>query len=298
VTDNNGGIIVTWTDGRNNTISQTDIYAQRVNHLGIKQWSPHGVPICTTADYQDYSKLITDGKGGAIVSWIITRGMRSDVYIQRIDTSGNIQLDSSGIIISTGEHSGGIHTIVSDNARGAIIAWEDSRNERMDIYAQRFDSSGHIIWNPDAVAISTADSDQVMPIITGDGGGGAIIGWYDGRSTNPGIYCQQISGYGFLGKLTGVVESKFRPLVLRIYQNFPNPFNPVTTICYEVPHAAHIILCVYNTLGQLVSKLVDENKPAGIYSVKFDGSHIASGVYLYHLQTGDFVVTKKLLLLK
>jgi hypothetical protein len=83
-----------------------------------------------------------------------------------------------------------------------------------------------------------------------------------------------------------------------LYQNFPNPFNPNTTIKYELPKAARVNLSVFDILGCKVSMLVNERKDAGVYEVKFNGSNLASGVYFYRLQAGDFVATKRLLLLK
>jgi hypothetical protein len=81
-------------------------------------------------------------------------------------------------------------------------------------------------------------------------------------------------------------------------QCYPNPFNPRTTIRYEVPGATHVNLTVYDVLGREVSVLVNEKKPSGNYRVKFDGSSLASGVYFYRLQAGDLVATKRFLLLK
>jgi hypothetical protein len=81
-------------------------------------------------------------------------------------------------------------------------------------------------------------------------------------------------------------------------QNYPNPFNPTTTIRYALAQRSHVTLSVYNTLGQQVSTLVNETQDSGSHDVRFDGSGLASGVYFYRLQAGNFVQTKKLLLLR
>jgi len=81
-------------------------------------------------------------------------------------------------------------------------------------------------------------------------------------------------------------------------QNYPNPFNPSTTIRYELPRTSRVTLTVYDVLGQQVSVLVNERKDAGVHEVSFDGSNLASGVYFYRIQAGDFVQTHRLLLLK
>jgi hypothetical protein len=88
------------------------------------------------------------------------------------------------------------------------------------------------------------------------------------------------------------------PAQFSLSQNYPNPFNPATTVRYSLPHRSQVLLTVYNTLGQEVATLVQEQQEAGSYEVKFDGSALASGVYFYRLQTGSFVDTKRLLLLK
>lgn len=81
-------------------------------------------------------------------------------------------------------------------------------------------------------------------------------------------------------------------------QNYPNPFNPTTTINYQLPTVKHVTLKLFDILGREVAKLVNEVQVAGFKSVKWDASGVASGVYLYRLQAGEFVETKKLLVLR
>jgi hypothetical protein len=78
----------------------------------------------------------------------------------------------------------------------------------------------------------------------------------------------------------------------------PNPFNPTTIISYELPDAAEVTLKVYDMVGREVTTLVNERMEAGVHDVKFDGASLASGAYLYRLQAADFVLTKRLMLVK
>jgi hypothetical protein len=81
-------------------------------------------------------------------------------------------------------------------------------------------------------------------------------------------------------------------------QNFPNPFNPSTTLQYSITTSSHVVLEVFNVLGQSVARLVDERLAPGIYRTILDASHMSSGVYLYRLKAGDFVQTKRMVLMK
>ena len=88
------------------------------------------------------------------------------------------------------------------------------------------------------------------------------------------------------------------PLQFRLYQNFPNPFNPSTTIRYRIPETVLVTLKVYDILGREVATLVNEEKSARSYEVEFNGSNLSSGVYFYRIVTGNYNSVKKMILLK
>ena len=88
------------------------------------------------------------------------------------------------------------------------------------------------------------------------------------------------------------------PTEYKLEQNFPNPFNPATVIRYQLPAKTLATLKIFDVLGKEVAVLVNEENEAGFHQVEFNGSGLASGVYLYILQAGSFVQTKKFILLK
>ena len=98
--------------------------------------------------------------------------------------------------------------------------------------------------------------------------------------------------------LTGVKDEINSINSFGLSQNYPNPFNPVTSISYNVGKPGPVTIKVYDALGKEVITLVNEEKSAGSYSVEFDGSDLASGIYLYQLKAGNFTQTRKMILLK
>jgi hypothetical protein len=94
------------------------------------------------------------------------------------------------------------------------------------------------------------------------------------------------------------VEVEIVPKEFALYQNYPNPFNPNTKINYSVPFDSKVIISIYSITGELVTELVNDNVETGTYSVDFNGSNLASGMYIYKMAAGSFVKTYKMMLMK
>jgi probable HAF family extracellular repeat protein len=106
---------------------------------------------------------------------------------------------------------------------------------------------------------------------------------------------------GYLLALSGtspVDETQINPENFKLDQNFPNPFNPSTSIGYRISDRGFVSLKVYDILGNEVATLVNEEKSKGSYEANFDASRLSSGIYFYKLQAGSFVATKKMILIK
>jgi len=94
------------------------------------------------------------------------------------------------------------------------------------------------------------------------------------------------------------VEIENLPTDYELAQNFPNPFNPLTTIRYQIPEPAHVTIIVYDVLGNEIEIIVKEEQHGGSYEIDFDGSALTSGIYYYRIITDNFSQTKKMILLK
>ncbi|RMH81657.1 MAG: T9SS C-terminal target domain-containing protein, partial [Calditrichaeota bacterium] len=105
------------------------------------------------------------------------------------------------------------------------------------------------------------------------------------------------------GGSTGIEQPEFLPKSVHLYQNFPNPFNPTTTIEFSLPHVSRITLHVYDVAGRKVKTLVNGTFPAGTHTVQWDGTNeagepVTSGVYLYRLTSGNYTAVRKMLLVR
>jgi N-acetylneuraminic acid mutarotase len=134
------------------------------------------------------------------------------------------------------------------------------------------------------------------------GGGGALQLAASGPwSLSPGSHEMYIDDFVFTELLPVSVENEVDvkgPLTFGLDQNYPNPFNPSTIISWQVPVVSWQTLKIYDVLGNEVATLVNEEKPIGSYEVEFNAISLPSGIYFYRLQTGSFVETKKMVLLR
>ncbi len=95
-----------------------------------------------------------------------------------------------------------------------------------------------------------------------------------------------------------VLEEKIIPAVFSLEQNYPNPFNPSTTIKYGLPENARVRLTIYNTLGQRVEEIINQEQEAGYHKIIWNAGKYASGVYIYRIEAGRYINAKKLILMK
>lgn len=158
-----------------------------------------------------------------------------------------------------------------------------------------------IIQNPGEEEAIYAEIDAVTAAMLANGGGGNL-GKYSGKYVTSSLddYGNKIGA--LVAKLgsSDSAENKepIIPAEYKLYQNYPNPFNPVTTIKYDIVKVEDVKLAVYDILGREVATLVNTRQQPGSYEVNWDASGFASGIYFYTLTSGNFMETKKLILLK
>jgi hypothetical protein len=192
VTDGSGGAIIAWLSYRG--AITTDIFAQRVNSSGTVQWTNNGVPVCVVVFEQDTLAMVSDGLGGAILTWQDYRSNNgfADIYAQRINTSGAGLWTANGVSVCNQAAAQLGPKLINDGSGGAFITWYDKRAGNYDIYTQRISTSGAPVYTTNGVATCTMATDQLKPDICSDGAGGVIITWTDYRSTNDyNIYAQR-----------------------------------------------------------------------------------------------------------
>jgi hypothetical protein len=163
-------------------------------------WQFNGVPVSTAANYQADPIIVSDGAGGAIIAWIDYRsGTNYDIYAQRLNAAGVPQWTADGIPICTQPGNQLTTSMVSDEAGGAVIVWQDARNllgNGQEIYAQRVNGSGTVLWTADGVAVCQGAADQIDPVII-KSANNYVMAWSDYRFANQAdIYAQALNSSG------------------------------------------------------------------------------------------------------
>lgn len=195
VSDDDGGAIVVWQNYENYV--SNDVFAQRIDADGKKLWNVDGVPICEAPRIQKHPAVASDGNGGAVVVWCDSRDVFSDLYVQYIDAEGKICWERDGMMLCTAPGIQDAPFILCDNSGKIFVFWNDYRedygNELMkDLYAQKIDLHGNILWQADGAKICNLKNSQTSPIATSDGTEGAFTVWSDAREDAGDIYFQRI----------------------------------------------------------------------------------------------------------
>jgi hypothetical protein len=258
----------------------TDILLSKVDSMGTALWNDVGAQATISRDYQESPSLAADGSGNMLLAWSDSRNANWDIYARKISIS-----------------------------RGPIVA-----TELMSFAAQRLDDGVKVSWQ-----LSQYTEGAQFTVSRADGEQNA-----DWRVIAPGITRNRLSfsfidsavvagsSYRYRVQVSDERESRalfetdaiiLPPLPLTLRQNFPNPFNPSTTIRYYVPGKCRVRLEVYDVSGRLVARLVDRDQPAGHYGIEWNGhdnlgKQAASGIYFCRLQAGKNVRSRKMVLIR
>ena len=157
------------------------------------------------------------------------------------------------------------------------------------------DSLGKESWSEDYLRDAANGNVETDPMLAGiDRGQNGLL---DPRPSTSGPAWTSLAEYPVTGIKYGTFTNTI-PTEYILKQNYPNPFNPTTTIEYDVVKTGHVVLSVYNSLGQKVETLVNGQKPAGEYRLIWNASNLSSGIYFYQMKAGSTVLTRKMILLR
>ena len=277
--DDSGNVYVT---GRSEHIVTDYISTIKYNSSGDSVWVRRYSG--TNPYYEGGTALALDNLGNVYVTGSATIKYNSSgdsVWVRRYEdpadyeAASSIVLDDSGNVYVTGQRYYGEST-------------------GYDFTTIKYNSFGDSVWVKRYNGSNLMDhSDMAVSIALDHSGNVYVTGYtYDDLTANDWVTIKY-------SQPTGIEQlSSNTPDQFRLFQNYPNPFNPSTKIRFDVSKSSYIKLVVYDALGRVVAIPVNEDLNAGVYEAEFDGSELSSGVYFYRIQAGEFVETRKMLLLK
>jgi hypothetical protein len=302
-TANGEAVVIAWSVG--NFGLAGSLFVQAVDISGNKLWGDNHIIINNVpGEHSEFRIVKALNSSEYYLVWKDGRriNVAYDIYAQKINSNGQPQWTPNGILVCNTPYLF-TNTSISANNDGVYVSWADTRASAFGIYAQKIKPDSTFEWINNGIRLT--QNFDVLNLMTLDPevntGGALTVFSATGNPSGTGenIYAKYIGANGVLGGLTSNDEKKYsNPTEYYLSQNYPNPFNPSTRISWHSPVSGYQSLKVYDVLGNEVATLVDEYKSAGSYEVDFIASELPSGVYIYKLQSGDFIKTMKMILLK
>ena len=217
----------------------------------------------------------------------------NNILINHHSFRGSISLDAASMTGFVSDYNILVNRLSDDdgNSNMTLSQWQSMgydqhsmlANPEDQIFVDYVNSNYHLLQNAQAV---DAGTNLVLPTVFEDldnisrpQGNGFDIGSYEYNTITS-------------------AEENFLPSELILYQNYPNPFNPTTILSFVIRHVSFVSLKIYDVLGNEISTLVNEEKPAGEYEINFNADNLPSGIYFYQLKSGNYSETKSMILLK
>jgi len=275
----------------------SDIYILKINDYGDTLWTKlmdyqRLEYACDCAETPDNDIILT---GWTWNGYADPDGDR--IYLAKLTNNGDIVWQKTYTYqwpISSYNDAWAVAVDPNDN--GYLIV-ADTRPDMIcqrDIYVLKTNADGHVLWT-----IKTGDQIDESPynIIVTDDGGFAVCGQRYMLNSSGRLYKDfYLLKYESLSDIAP--SETYLPGEIELIQNYPNPFNDQTIIKYNLPASAEVKLEIHDILGRRIESLMDGNQPAGYHDIIWQADDLPSGMYFFKLQAGDFVDTKKMLLLK
>jgi hypothetical protein len=250
--------------------------------IAVTPDSPYAPPL--------WAAIVMSSNADISIVWTaMSSGSAWNIYAVRYSKSGT-RLGNIATVNTQPALSHAETEVAMDEDGRAIVVWESNESPSTRIRAQRFNADGSPLGGNFLVSKKPDTVNQFEPAVAMQNGRVYVL-WTEGN---------QIRGriFGFDDNTLSAQPGQSTPEKIELFQNYPNPFNPSTTIRYALPVRSHVILTIFNTLGQQVATLVNESQDAGYHDVRFDGGGLASGVYFYRMIAGGKFEAKRFLLIR
>jgi hypothetical protein len=293
------GAVVAWSDARVGSTSH--IFAQHVLAMGAVDpaWPANGRAISDAAVLETRPLTISDGAGGAVVTWQGST-VHLNMYAQHVKATGVVDpaWPVGGRALSITDRTQSHADIAPDGSGGAVVAWEDS----FDVVAQHVLASGMLdpAYPDTGRAVCNLPSQQGDVALVATGGGGAIATWTDDRNlgtTSPDIFALQVL-------LAGTVDVPgSAPARVSFARPSPNPVHGRLTLRFALPRETLMRMTIYDAAGRRVRELASGARPAGEQAIAWDlrdeGGHaVRAGLYFARLAVDGQSLTQKLVTLE
>lgn len=272
--DNNGGVIVSWTDMRNGT--DYDLYAQRIDTNGNLLWGNTGAPVAIAPGNQSAVDLLSNAiVDGVILTWKDQRNMLDyDIYADKLSWDGVSLWQTNGKPVCNNSGNQINPNITGDGIGGASIVWQDQSLGNFDIRAQRIHPTGALQFGLDGFVVCNATGDQTSPKCASNEFGDGYIAWEDNRTGLADIYCSTLH-WG--GDFISVPEIKNISIQL-----YPNPANQDL---YWSSVQSFDEVSIFNVQGQKVSFTQNSSMISHL-----NVAELPSGLYILQLKKDNQVI--------